>query len=176
VASTRTISGVLYIHDGEHAGNLLKELTLPRCVPRLLLLCAGLFCTVTHAGSPIDLQQFQGRVVYLDFWASWCTPCRQSFPWMQALNLNYEKQGLALVAVNLDQNRHDAEQFLARFHPTFDVRFDPQGELAERFKVQGMPTSVIIDRHGTVRFTHIGFRPVDETSYEKELRQVLAEE
>lgn len=95
---------------------------------------------------------------------------------MQALKASYEKQGLQIVAVNLDRDRGDAERFLGKFHPTFEVRFDPQGASAERFSVQGMPTSVIIDRHGAVRFTHIGFRPVDETAYENELRQVLAEE
>jgi cytochrome c biogenesis protein CcmG, thiol:disulfide interchange protein DsbE len=149
---------------------------LRRCVTRFLPVCAWLFCTVAQAAGAIDLQAFRGRVVYLDFWASWCAPCRQSFPWMQSIVANYEKRGLTVVAINLDQNRQDAEQFLARFHPTFDVRFDPQGESAERFKVQGMPTSVVIGRHGTVRFMHVGFRPVDETSYENELRRVLAEE
>jgi peroxiredoxin len=94
---------------------------------------------------------------------------------MQAIGVSYEKQGLTVVAVNLDQNSRDAEQFLAKFHPTFDVRFDPQGTSAEYFKVQGMPTSVVIDRHGRVRFTHIGFRPADEAAYDRELRQVLAE-
>jgi len=84
----------------------------------------------------------------------------------------YQHQGLTVVAVNLDHNRDDAKAFLARFHPSFDVRFDPQGEVAERFKVQGMPTSMIIDRHGVVRFTHIGFRPVDEAAYEDQLREV----
>jgi cytochrome c biogenesis protein CcmG/thiol:disulfide interchange protein DsbE len=153
----------------------LKEATLTRWVTHYSLVCWWLFCGVAHAAGPIDLQAFRGRVVYLDFWASWCTPCRQSFPWMQELTAKYAKEGLAVVAVNLDQNRGDAERFLDRFHPAFDVRFDPQGESAERFKVQGMPTSVIIDRHGTVRFSHIGFRPVDETDYENELRQVLAE-
>jgi cytochrome c biogenesis protein CcmG, thiol:disulfide interchange protein DsbE len=148
---------------------------LPRRLARCLPLCALLLCTLTHAAGPIDLQEFQGRVVYLDFWASWCAPCRQSFPWMQAIGVSYEKQGLTVVAVNLDQNSQDAEQFLAKFHPTFDVRFDPQGTSAEYFKVRGMPTSVIIDRHGKVRFTHIGFRPVDEAAYDHELRQVLAE-
>ena len=95
---------------------------------------------------------------------------------MQGLEASYEKRGLAVVAVNLDQNRRDAVRFLAKFHPTFDVHFDPQGEMAELFKVQGMPTSVVIDRHGTVRFTHIGFRSADETAYENELRQLLAEQ
>jgi cytochrome c biogenesis protein CcmG, thiol:disulfide interchange protein DsbE len=128
-----------------------------------------------HADSPIDLDGFRGRVVYLDFWASWCTPCRQSFPWMQTMKDAYERQGLSVVAVNLDRHREDAEKFLAKFHPNFDVRFDPEGQMAERFKIHGMPTSVIIDRRGVERFVHIGFRPVDLAAYESELRGVLAE-
>ena len=131
--------------------------------------------SAAYAEPPLDLDSFRGRVVYLDFWASWCAPCRQSFPWMQAMKDAYEHQGLAVVAVNLDRSRDDADAFLAQFHPTFDVRFDPQGNAAERFKVHGMPTSVIIDRHGVVRFTHIGFRPVDEAAYEDQLRGILSE-
>jgi peroxiredoxin len=95
---------------------------------------------------------------------------------MQAMQDTYQRRGLTVVAVNLDQYRKDAERFLAKFHPNFDVRFDPHGEVAERFKIQGMPTSVIIDRHGVLRFTHIGFRPVDQAAYEDQLRQVLAEQ
>jgi len=128
-----------------------------------------------RADSPIDLDGFRGRVLYLDFWASWCTPCRQSFPWMQAMKDTYERQGLSVVAVNLDRHREDAEKFLVKFNPNFDVRFDPEGQMAERFKVHGMPTSVIIDRRGVVRFVHIGFRPVDLAAYEDELRGILAE-
>ena len=89
---------------------------------------------------------------------------------------SYERQGLTVVAVNLDHYREDAERFLAKFHPKFDVRFDPQGDVAARFKIQGMPTSVIIDRHGVPRFTHIGFRPVDQAAFEDQLRQILAEQ
>jgi cytochrome c biogenesis protein CcmG/thiol:disulfide interchange protein DsbE len=123
----------------------------------------------------IDPAEFRGSVVYLDFWASWCAPCRQSFPWMQTMQDAYGAEGLRVVAVNVDQYRTDAEQFLAKFHPNFDVRFDPQGEVAERFKIRGMPTGVIIDRHGAVRYTHIGFRPTDGAAYEDQLRRVLAE-
>jgi cytochrome c biogenesis protein CcmG, thiol:disulfide interchange protein DsbE len=121
-----------------------------------------------------DLAEFQGSVVYLDFWASWCAPCRQSFPWMQTMQDTYGAQGLRVVAFNVDQHRADAERFLAKFHPTFEVRFDPRGEMAARFKVQGMPTGVIIDRHGALRYTHIGFRPMDGAAYEEQLRRVLA--
>jgi cytochrome c biogenesis protein CcmG/thiol:disulfide interchange protein DsbE len=142
---------------------------------RLLAYVSVLLTTAANAASPIDLNDFRGRVVYLDFWASWCAPCQQSFPWMQAMKDTYERQGLTVVAVNLDRYRPDAERFLAKFRPNFDVRFDPRGEAAEHFKVQGMPTSVIIDRQGVVRFTHIGFRPVDRAAYEEQLRKVLTE-
>jgi len=94
---------------------------------------------------------------------------------MQAMKDAYEKQGLTVIAINLDQDRGDAERFLEKFHPTFDVRFDPQGEMAKHFNVHGMPTSVIIDRHGVLRFTHIGFRPVDRAAYEDQLRELLRE-
>ncbi len=87
----------------------------------------------------------------------------------------YEAQGLEIVAVNLDGDRADADKFLQQFHPTFDVRFDPKGELAEIYKVQGMPSSVLIDRHGVMRFMHLGFRPVDGAMYEAQLRELLAE-
>ena len=132
-------------------------------------------CTTTRAASPLDLTALQGRVVYLDFWASWCGPCKQSFPWMQTMKAAYEGQGLTVIAVDLDTDRADADRFLDQFKPTFDVRFDPQGEYAEFFKIGGMPSSVLIDRHGVKRFTHIGFRPADGPLYEAQLRELLAE-
>ena len=85
----------------------------------IVLICSGLLLIApSHAGPPFDLGSFHGRVVYLDFWASWCTPCRQSFPWMQSMQDAYQRQGLAVVAVNLDHDRSDAEQFLQKYQPT----------------------------------------------------------
>jgi thiol-disulfide isomerase/thioredoxin len=124
---------------------------------------------------PIDLGHLRGQVVYLDFWASWCAPCRQSFPWMQQMQDAYRERGLVVVAVGVDRKRRDADRFLANLHPSFEVDFDPNGELAERFSVKGMPTGLVIDRHGVVRFTHIGFRPEDRALYEQQLEQVLNE-
>lgn len=83
--------------------------------------------------------------------------------------------GLTVIAVNVDRERAAADRFLQQFHPLFDVRFDPEGAMAERYKVHGMPASMVIDRHGVVRFTHIGFRPVDGAVYEQQLRDLLAE-
>jgi cytochrome c biogenesis protein CcmG/thiol:disulfide interchange protein DsbE len=143
-----------------------------RCIR--MSICLVLFMPV-HAASSLDLTSLRGRVVYLDFWASWCGPCRQSFPWMENMKSTYEAQGLEIVAVNLDTYRADADKFLNQFHPTFDVRFDPKGELAEFYKVQGMPSSVLIDRHGAMRFSHVGFRPVDGAIYEAQMRELLAE-
>jgi cytochrome c biogenesis protein CcmG/thiol:disulfide interchange protein DsbE len=143
---------------------------------RFILMSICLVVSVpVHAVSSLDLTGLHGRVVYLDFWASWCGPCRQSFPWMETMRSTYAVQGLEIVAINLDKYRADADKFLRRFHPIFDVRFDPKGELAELYKLQGMPSSVLIDRHGVVRFTHVGFRLVDGAIYEAQLRELLAE-
>src|SRR6202451_759078 len=99
-----------------------------RCI--LIGICMTVLAPV-HAVSSLDLPSSPGRVVYLDFWASWCGPCRQSFPWMEIMKSTYEAQGLEIITVNLDKDRDEADKFLKQFHPTFAVRFDPNGELAE---------------------------------------------
>jgi cytochrome c biogenesis protein CcmG, thiol:disulfide interchange protein DsbE len=138
------------------------------------LLCLIIAAPALAAG-PIDLAALRGRVVYLDFWASWCAPCRQSFPWMESLRRSYQEQGLAVIAVNMDQDRADADRFLKQFHPGFEVLFDPRGDSAEQFKVSGMPTSLIIDRLGVVRYTHVGFWPADAQVAAQQVRELLAE-
>ena len=127
------------------------------------------------SAAPLDLSALRGRVVYLDFWASWCGPCRQSFPWMDSMQKAYEAQGLTVLAINVDRDRADADRFLKIFHPEFEIRFDPEGSWAEEFKVSGMPTSVIIDRHGAVRFTHVGFWPAQGDVSAQQIRKLLAE-
>jgi cytochrome c biogenesis protein CcmG/thiol:disulfide interchange protein DsbE len=123
----------------------------------------------------LDLSAYRGKVVYVDFWASWCGPCKQSFPWMQTMKDTYDRQGLTVIAINLDMDRADADKFLDLFRPTFEVRFDPKGKLAEFYMVQAMPSSVLIDRHGVARFIHAGFRPIDRAAYEAQMKELLAE-
>jgi cytochrome c biogenesis protein CcmG, thiol:disulfide interchange protein DsbE len=149
---------------------------------RSSIFTAFLCCTVlaaaradSPADSPVDIAGLRGRVVYLDFWASWCLPCKQSFPWMQRLNDAYQAEGLSILAVNLDADRADADKFLRRFHPTFDVRFDPRGTSAEHYGVKGMPSSLLIDRRGVTRFTHVGFTPADASAAESQVRALLEE-
>jgi hypothetical protein len=94
---------------------------------------------------------------------------------MQRMKQSYETRGLSILAVNLDHDRAAADSFLRLLKPDFEIRFDPAGEWAEKFKLRGMPTSVIMDRHGVVRFTHVGFRPDDGREYARQIEQLLAE-
>jgi Redoxin len=94
---------------------------------------------------------------------------------MESMKGTYEARGLTVLAINVDHDRADADRFLKIFHPDFEIRFDPQGSWAEQFKVSGMPTSVIIDRHGVVRFTHVGFWPAQGDVSAKQIQQLLSE-
>jgi cytochrome c biogenesis protein CcmG/thiol:disulfide interchange protein DsbE len=142
----------------------------------LAFMCAALAVAPSARGdSPLDLAAYKGKVVYLDFWASWCKPCRQSFPWMDSAQRTYLDKGLVVVGINVDQERDLADRFLQQMNPHFRIVFDAQGALAEAFKVSGMPASFIIDRHGEVRFKHLGFRPERQAQLDAELNTLLAE-
>jgi thiol-disulfide isomerase/thioredoxin len=129
----------------------------------------------SFAQARLDLQGLRGHVVYVDFWASWCTPCRQSFPWMKAIENAYGQQGLSVVAVDLDHDRADAQRFLRMFQPNFPVIFDPAGTLAQRFNIMAMPTSVLIDRAGKIRYEHAGFLLPQRAEYERQILALLAQ-
>jgi cytochrome c biogenesis protein CcmG/thiol:disulfide interchange protein DsbE len=142
---------------------------------RVALACLGVLMSAPSlAQARLDLDGLRGRVVYVDFWASWCTPCRQSFPWMKALESAYGSKGLSVVAVDLDHDQADAQRFLRIFQPNFQVIFDPAGTLAQRFNVAAMPTSVLIDRTGKVRYEHAGFLLKERAVYERQIRDLLA--
>ncbi len=125
------------------------------------------------AQGPIDLQQFRGKVVYLDFWASWCKPCRKSFPFMNALQDKYGPQGLQVIAVNLDRDRKQVDKFLAAYPARFLIAYDPEGEAARRYRVKGMPSSYLIDATGQIRARHIGFRDRDKAGLEAQIKQLI---
>ncbi len=115
--------------------------------------------TLSTRGQPIALDSLRGKVVLLDFWASWCGPCRKSFPWMNMMNERYGKRGLVIVAVNLDKTREPASAFLTSTPASFTVAFDPEGKVAEMYRVKGMPTSYLISADGRILETHTGFDP-----------------
>jgi cytochrome c biogenesis protein CcmG, thiol:disulfide interchange protein DsbE len=119
------------------------------------------------------LSDLRGRLVYLDFWASWCTPCRLSFPWMGEMQKRHGGRGLQVVAVNLDVRRADADAFLARHPSGIAVAFDPRGVSAEAFGVRAMPTSVLIDPDQRVLAVHRGFRLEDAAALEAKVVAAL---
>ncbi|GAA6134495.1 TlpA disulfide reductase family protein [Oceaniserpentilla sp. 4NH20-0058] len=132
----------------------------------------------THAEqwlNKFDLSQYKNKVVYLDFWASWCGPCRKSFPWLNEIEEKYKNQGLVVIGVNLDTEQSLAKQFLKEVPANFRVFSDPDGKLAEKYKLIGMPSSFVIDGKGEVRHRHVGFKKNKTDEYEKSIESLLKE-
>jgi thiol-disulfide isomerase/thioredoxin len=141
----------------------------------LAAICLVLASLTASAAAPdLDLSQYRGKVVYLDFWASWCGPCRQSFPWMNAMQDKYGAKGLVVIAVNLDEQHADAVKFLDKIPANFKIVFDPQGSLAEQYDLVGMPSSFLIDQTGAINHRHMGFLDSSPAKYEQEIRTLLA--
>ena len=140
----------------------------------LTLLAGGQLLAATPAPD-LNLQQYKGKVVYIDFWASWCGPCKLSFPYMQQLASRYPASSFVLIAVNVDHERDKADQFLRQTGATFPIIYDPKGDIAAKFPVKGMPTSVLIGRDGRVRYVHSGFFPDQTTAYNSHIQELLNE-
>lgn len=123
----------------------------------------------------VPLSEFKGKVVYVDFWASWCGPCRKSFPWMNEIQKKYQDQGLAVVAINLDTDNELAQEFLKQVPANFSVRFNPEGDVARSFDLLGMPSSFMFNRQGQLVQHHVGFYADKTAEYEQELVNLLKE-
>ena len=129
-----------------------------------------------YAANEFDLREFQGKVVVLDFWASWCVPCRRSFPWMNNMQEKYADQGLVIIGVNLDAVDADAQDFLRETPANFRIISDPDGALAREYDVIAMPTSYIFDRNGDLVTRHLGFKVRRQEEYEALLAETLNKE
>jgi thiol-disulfide isomerase/thioredoxin len=124
-------------------------------------------------GGMVKLSDLRGKVVYVDFWASWCGPCKQSFPWLNEMHARYGAQGFEVVGVNVDTRRSDANQFLAQVPARFTLAFDARGETPGRYAAKGMPSSYLVGRDGTIVAMHVGFRVEDKGRIESEIRRAL---
>ncbi len=122
---------------------------------------------------PLALKSLRGKVVYLDYWASWCGPCRRSFPVMNELQARYGDKGFVIVAVTLDQNVSEARRFLARYPADFIVAYDPDGVTSRALQVRGMPTTFLIDPRGEIAWSHAGFSDADKSKIEREIEALL---
>jgi thiol-disulfide isomerase/thioredoxin len=123
----------------------------------------------------VRLSDLHSKVVYLDFWASWCAPCRKSFPWFDEIQARYKDQGLVVIAVNMDKDKMEASKFLKKYPANFIITYDPEGTVADKYNVVGMPSSYLIDRNGDIYLSHLGFREKDKSSLESSLKTLLAQ-
>ncbi|MBI3449358.1 MAG: TlpA family protein disulfide reductase [Acidobacteria bacterium] len=121
----------------------------------------------------VSLDALKGRLVYVDFWASWCAPCQASFPWLQSIHNRYASKGLTIVAINLDKFRDAADEFLRRHPAPFLVAFDPAGSTAAAYDVGAMPSSYLIDPIGRIVHVQPGFDARKTEEIEKLIEEAL---
>jgi cytochrome c biogenesis protein CcmG/thiol:disulfide interchange protein DsbE len=132
------------------------------------------FSLAGRGNDVVASDSLRGKVVYVDFWASWCGPCRRSFPWLAGLQKKYGDQGFAVVAVNLDKTRDAADAFLEKLPAPFAIAYDPDGKAAAAFHVSAMPSSFLVGRDGTVLEAHTGFDPKRAAAIEKLVAEACA--
>ncbi len=121
----------------------------------------------------IQLADYKGKVVYIDFWASWCSPCLLSLPLINELHKQYKDQGFEVLAINLDEYPEDGLDFLNTNPVGYSIPSDPEGKTAELYQIPGMPTSFLVDPQGVVQFVHSGFKKSDLAMIENKLKQML---
>ena len=126
-------------------------------------------------GKAVSLAQFKGDVVMINFWASWCGPCRQEMPLLDSIYKQYKDMGFVLLGVNVEPDPHSANAWLRKTPVSYPVLYDPKSEVSQLYQVQAMPTTVIVDRHGVVRFVHNGYLPGDENQYMNSIRTLIVQ-
>jgi thiol-disulfide isomerase/thioredoxin len=126
-------------------------------------------------GETFDMASLAGRVVYVDFWASWCAPCRKTLPAFDQLHQRYDERGFTVLGVNLDRRRAEALRMLSRIPVGFPMVFDPEGEWARVYDPPGMPSGYLVDRRGVVRYRHVGYSETDLPDLIKKIEKLLEE-
>lgn len=122
-----------------------------------------------------SIGQLRGKVLYVDFWASWCVPCKASFPFMNAMDKDLNGKGLQVIAINLDEKLEDAKKFLTKYPVRFAIAVKANESCAKEFGVQGMPSSFIVDRKGVIQLVHPGFKPGDAGKLRGIIGKLLSE-
>ncbi len=149
-------------------------------ISRRQILYSSMLCMLdavlpTTAAEPkeLPLEQYAGKVILADFWASWCVPCKKSIPWLNTMAEKYQQQGLVVLGINLDENRRDAERFLEQTAARFPIIYDPNGSYASHYQLKTMPSSLLFNREGQHVSTHRGFLSKKIAEYESRLITLL---
>ena len=161
---------------------------------KLAVVCAGFFFTAgayastvtlseeapdftlkTLDGSNLRLEEYRGQVVLINFWASWCGPCRQEMPILDRLHQRYEDTGFAVLGVNVEGEAAPAQKIVDKTNVTFPVLIDEGQAVSELYDLEAMPSTVVVDRNGLVRYVHRGYKPGDEAKYVEVVKKLIRE-
>jgi len=176
--------------------NLTKSLKITGCLILVLFSCSWAYAasvgdiaplftlptlhtsvrdTGVLAGDTVSLKDLRGKVVFVNFWASWCGPCRKELPELDKLRRQYQKNGLVILAINIDKSKKKALSFLEKQPNKLSILLDPKKKVASLFKVRGMPSSFVLDSRGIIRYIHLGYSEKDTTKWRKEVETLLKE-
>ena len=129
----------------------------------------------SNAGKNVKIADYKAQVVLLNFWASWCGPCRKEMPILEQLHKQYKSKGFTMVGVNVEPDSSEALGFLKATPVSFPILFDKDSKVSKLYAVQGMPNTVILDRKGNVRYVHRGYKPGEENEYLNQIRALIRE-
>ena len=133
------------------------------------------FTLIDRDGNSVSLEDLRGQVVMINFWASWCAPCREEMPLLEQIHQRYEPLGFTLLGVNVEENSSDAVSWLKDRPVSFPILFDPDNGVSKLYDVVAMPSTVIVDRQGNVRFLHHGYQAGYEDQYQNQIRELVRE-
>jgi peroxiredoxin len=136
---------------------------------------APAFTLAARGGQDVSLAQYRGQVVMINFWASWCGPCRQEMPLLESIYKKYNKMGFTMLGVNVEPDSNAANEWLKATPVSFPILCDRDSKVSKLYDVAGMPSTVIIDRSGKVRVLHRGYKPGDENEYLDSIRSLIRE-
>jgi len=133
------------------------------------------FTLKSQQGDNLKLSELRGKVILINFWASWCGPCRQEMPVLDELYRHYRSLDFTILGVNVEQNSDDARSLLKDVSVSFPVLFDNENKVSKLYDVKGMPSTVLVDRDGNIRYVHMGYKPGTEAEYQTQIRALIRE-
>jgi peroxiredoxin len=133
------------------------------------------FTLPSNSGENLRLAELRGSVVMLNFWASWCGPCRQEMPLLDAMSQRYSAAGFVLLGIDVEEDNTDAKKIVKDLKISYPILFDTENKVSKLYSVETMPTTVMVDKKGKIRFINHGYKPGDENKYRDQIRELIKE-